>query len=206
LALKTKGHRSLTGPSPKGTTPLDDISGLKIHHIITINELYNAEFKNITKATKMLLFKSFTSEKLFTPKILFSIHKQMFSDVWTWAGKKRISNKNIGIDTALIDVKLRQHLDDILYLEKVKTPPIELSAIAHHRLVQIHPFENGNGRWARLVVNLYLKNAIKGYLKWPETDFFIDSSFRDSYLQSLKQADIGKYDELINIHHNLLEY
>ncbi|MBI4208502.1 MAG: Fic family protein [Deltaproteobacteria bacterium] len=33
----------------------------------------------------------------------------------------------------------------------------ELSARLHHRLVWIHPFENGNGRWARLIMNIHLK-------------------------------------------------
>jgi len=39
--------------------------------------------------------------------------------------------------------------------------PVILSAYAHQRLVDIHPFEDGNGRTARLLMNLILIN--KGY-------------------------------------------
>ena len=39
--------------------------------------------------------------------------------------------------------------------------PVVLSAHAHQRLVDIHPFEDGNGRTARLFMNLILVN--KGY-------------------------------------------
>ena len=46
--------------------------------------------------------------------------------------------------------------------EKSKnTHPVLLSAFAHRRLVDIHPFVDGNGRTARLLMNLILVN--KGY-------------------------------------------
>ena len=34
--------------------------------------------------------------------------------------------------------------------------PVELAALAHHKLVHIHPFTDGNGRTARLFMNLTL--------------------------------------------------
>jgi len=34
--------------------------------------------------------------------------------------------------------------------------PVERAALAHHRLVVVHPFIDGNGRTARLVMNLLL--------------------------------------------------
>ena len=44
---------------------------------------------------------------------------------------------------------------------KTGTHPVILAAYAHRRLVDIHPFEDGNGRTARLLMNLVLVN--KGY-------------------------------------------
>lgn len=41
------------------------------------------------------------------------------------------------------------------------THPVVLAAYAHRRLVDIHPFQDGNGRTARLLMNLILIN--KGY-------------------------------------------
>lgn len=43
--------------------------------------------------------------------------------------------------------------------EALQLHPIELAAIAHYRLVAIHPFYDGNGRTSRLLMNLVLMNA-----------------------------------------------
>ena len=42
-----------------------------------------------------------------------------------------------------------------------KLHPVRLAAFAHRKLVDIHPFEDGNGRTARLLMNLILIN--RGY-------------------------------------------
>ena len=50
---------------------------------------------------------------------------------------------------------------------KDATHPVLLAAYAHRRLVDIHPFRDGNGRTARLLMNLipvsytHLKNHTK---------------------------------------------
>ena len=46
--------------------------------------------------------------------------------------------------------------------QQAKLHPVELAAFAHRRLVDIHPFADGNGRTARLLMNLILVN--RGYL------------------------------------------
>jgi Fic family protein len=69
--------------------------------------------------------------------------------------------------------------------------PIELAAQAHHGLVALHPFVDGNGRTARLVMNLILFQH--GYP--PAVILRIN---RKQYYQVLMQADTGKNDPLIN--------
>ena len=69
--------------------------------------------------------------------------------------------------------------------------PIVLAAQAHHRLVAIHPFVDGNGRTARLVMNLLLMRS--GY---PPT--VILRANRRQYYSVLAKADSGKPGALEN--------
>lgn len=80
---------------------------------------------------------------------------------------------------------------DWLVAEEKTNHPVELAALAHHRLVAIHPFMDGNGRTARLVMNLILMRA--GY---PPT--VIQRINRRQYNRVLDQADAGKPAALVN--------
>jgi Fic family protein len=69
---------------------------------------------------------------------------------------------------------------------------VERAALAHHRLVAIHPFIDGNGRTARLVMNLLLMRD--GY---PPT--IILRVNRRQYYRTLAQADAGNAAPLVNL-------
>lgn len=189
----------LEGAEPLGATPLDDISGLKHDHITTRKELYELEFANINEAVLILFTKKINIEKLFKYKYLLGIHKQMLSDVWVWAGTLRKSNKSVGIDWHQIISSLKNFEQDVLHQDK-ELPYLEVSARIHHKLVYIHPFENGNGRWARIVANLYLKNKVNKIIQWPDDELYISGKFRKDYIKALKDADQSHYEKLINIH------
>ena len=68
---------------------------------------------------------------------------------------------------------------------------VERAALAHHRLAAIHPFVDGNGRTARLVMNLLLMRD--GY---PPT--IIMRTNRRQYYRVLAQADDGNEAPLGN--------
>jgi Fic family protein len=70
--------------------------------------------------------------------------------------------------------------------------PVELAAEAHHRLVSIHPFLDGNGRTARLVMNLILLRA--GY-----PPAIIARANRAQYYRALASADRGNGTALANL-------
>ncbi len=69
--------------------------------------------------------------------------------------------------------------------------PVELAAAAHHRLVAIHPFIDGNGRTARLIMNLLLLRA-----GFPPA--IIARANRQQYYRVLAQADGGRLQPLVN--------
>jgi len=74
-------------------------------------------------------------------------------------------------------------------LEKGTTHPVEIASMLHHEFVLIHPFGDGNGRTARLLVNYILMRA--GY-----PPIIVPSPEKDHYLAALRQADAGDLQPL----------
>lgn len=70
--------------------------------------------------------------------------------------------------------------------------PIEFAAILHTRLVTIHPFVDGNGRAARLLMNLALLQ--EGY---PVT--IIPPILRSEYLSTVRDSNFGNVAPFVNL-------
>ncbi|MBT3315829.1 MAG: Fic family protein [Anaerolineae bacterium] len=68
---------------------------------------------------------------------------------------------------------------------------VNIAAEAHHRLVNIHPFVDGNGRTARLIMNLLL-------IKDGYPPSVIERVNRQQYYRVLAQADEGNLRPLVN--------
>lgn len=143
---------------PNGATPLtpDELLGLKAKHIATRGELNELEGENIIAGLTWLDRRPKSFDVL-TDAAVREIHKRLFGEVWDWAGVYRLTDKNIGVPVWHISTELRTCLDDARYWRDHKSfDPLEATARLHHRLVWIHPFANGNGRWARIMADAYL--------------------------------------------------
>lgn len=82
--------------------------------------------------------------------------------------------------TSLIEILRRRDDENTLVL----------AALAHHRLTQIHPFADGNGRTARLLATYYL---VRGGL----LALTLETTDKAAYLRGLRAADAGGLGELI---------
>ena len=71
-------------------------------------------------------------------------------------------------------------------------PPEVESAWLHHRFVQIHPFQDGNGRVARALATLVMIRA--GWFPLVVTD-----SGRGDYIDALESADAGDLRPLVRL-------
>lgn len=188
-------------------TYIDDISGLKLDTSkpYTMDEIYLYEAKNITKAT--LKYLSATPDKKLAPfsyDWFMTLHKDMFGDVWDWAGKLRHSELSIGVKAYLVGIEIKKLVDDLEYWHKNKSfDVIETASRVHHRAVQIHPFLNGNGRWSRMLANIYLKQNSLQPTKWNENLLSKENLHREDYIKALKKADNGDYSELIKMQSNI---
>ena len=96
---------------------------------------------------------------------------------------------------------VRQLLDDAKYwIEHNTYPPKELAARFHHKLVYIHPFPNGNGRHARIMVDAVLIKILdEPAIDWaggysPERM----NDRRRAYIAALRAADDRDFNALID--------
>ncbi|MGL5435944.1 MAG: Fic family protein [Lachnospiraceae bacterium] len=89
---------------------------------------------------------------------------------------------------------LMSHMVDQIRSSRTTLHPIELAAMAHKRLVDIHPFFDGNGRTARLLMNLILVNTDYGVVSIPPV-------WRNDYINALSASrrlnDMEPFSKLI---------
>jgi Fic-DOC domain mobile mystery protein B len=184
-------------PQIPGETPIDP-SGLKVRGITNRAELNPIEAENILKAVTKYM--TGTRKVAFDFPLCLRVHEDMFGDVWDWAGKLRQENFNIGIPFAGVSDSLAALLDDLHSWSGYKMGLVEQSTRLHHIAVKIHPFNNGNGRWSRLLANMWLRQNGHPVIEWPEKVIGDRSVVRDEYIAAIRLADDGDYGPLLAMH------
>ncbi|MBL1280908.1 MAG: mobile mystery protein B [Fluviicola sp.] len=184
-----------------GQTPLDEDEkeGLLIPTIATREELDEFEQQNIEDALQWVLGKTLKAETILTEKFIRSLHKRMFGHVWSWAGKYRKTNKNLGIDKWQIPFALKALCDDTLFWIQNETfSPDQIAIQFKHKIVCIHCFPNGNGRHSRLMADIIINKIFNLPLfSWGANNLTHQNDARTHYLKALKAADRGHYEMLL---------
>jgi Fic family protein len=134
----------------------------------------------------------------FSHSLIRSLHQLVVKDT-----EQSIAGKYRTTDVAILGsshrpppgYRVQSEMDQLIeWMKKQerKLHAIEFAAEAHHQFVHIHPFEDGNGRTGRLLMNLLLMR--RGY---PIT--IILKSDRKKYYKSLEMADHDKGEPLTRL-------
>jgi fido (protein-threonine AMPylation protein) len=120
---------------------------------------------------------------------ILAIHKRVLGFVDPIAaGYLRTTQVFVGSFVPTAPEFVRQELDELIEWlndeETLRIDPVELAAIAHYKLVYTHPFIDGNGRTARLLMNFILMQA--GF-----PPVIIPVEERGKYYLTLKSANDG---------------
>lgn len=185
---------------PEGATPLDSDEAAELipKHIHTRSELNAWEQQNILAAARWA--HRARSEAL-SYGFIRELHRRMFDETWAWAGTFRTSDKNIGVDWHTIPTEVRNLVDDGLYWLENGTYPVDEAALRlHHRLVQVHPFPNGNGRLARLWSDAVLLQNGRSAFAWRNRMLDESGEMRRAYIDGLRAADNLDYEPLFALY------
>ena len=178
-----------------GQTALDadEIGGLRMGWVTTREALDGVEQENIQAGID---WARGSRRALLSDAFLRELHRRMFSDVWEWAGRYRISEKNIGVAPHRIAECVRNLVDDTrLWMSEKVYSTDERVARFHHRLVSIHPFPNGNGRFSRAAADLLMRRIGGPMFTWGTS--LPHEQARRGYIDALRTADAGDFAVLL---------
>lgn len=104
---------------------------------------------------------------MLTEEFCRKLHKSLFGETWNWAGEFRRSDKNIGCRWNQVGIELRKALEDArFWIENDTFSVYEIAIRFHHRLVFVHPFPNGNGRFSRAMADVLVSRKNLEPLLW----------------------------------------
>ena len=136
-----------------------------------------------------LLFDIAQNEKDITEQIILKLHHMLYNNIdEAKSGKYR--DCNVLITGSEYELPKHDKLSELMQefcaeipVKKENLHPVEFSAWLHERLVSIHPFIDGNGRTARLIMNLALLQAGYNIITIPPV-------VRNDYIFGLQEAQL----------------
>lgn len=156
-------------------------------YITLRHELNEAEQINIGGA---LRWADSRKRDILDGNFLRELHQRMFGDVWRWAGHYRTSERNIGVAAHRIVTEVQLAIDDArFWANNAIYQPDEIAVRFSHRLVYVHPFPNGNGRFSRLIGDLLARKLGQPPFTWGRANLITAGETRARYVQALRAAD-----------------
>lgn len=178
-------------------TPYPDDNKLGIADKNLINEI---ETEGIV-AAELFTF-SFETDTEISTQLICQIHNIAFTKLYYWAGKWRDTLVTVGQLTPPppenVLQLMYQFVDNLNYKINSATNQefhIECLVYAHYEFIKIHPFNNGNGRTGRILMNFI---ALKfGYQ--PLELYHRIGNNREIYINAMKEADFGNFQPLTSL-------
>ena len=174
--------------------------------IIARSKLVKLEIEGVKGGVQYVEFLSKQKNIVVTPKLIKDIHRKSFGWIFPkWAGKFRVINVTYSGKDAPEFYKINELITNLCldldeqfkYLPKKDngkylTEIIRTLAWFQHQFVSIHPFNDYNGRTARLLTTLLLNK-----FRLPSIEIKSETrQNRKSYINALQQADDGNYIKL----------
>jgi Fic-DOC domain mobile mystery protein B len=163
--------------------------------VLTRKELNSAEAENISQAMTWL----FLSRRRLRPDAvareawLQQLHRRMYNQVWAWAGRYRTTERNLGVPYWQIRMDMRTlEADTQAWLADTSATRFsddECAIRFGYRLVVIHPFPNGNGRWSRLAADALIVALGADRFTWGGASLTDTGHLRRNYITALQTAD-----------------
>ncbi len=185
----------------EGATPIppDEQRKLIPTWVQTREDLNVAEEDNITKGHAWAQRRKVKPPTLTTERFSRQLHKNMFGDVWKWAGRYReIELEGVGVPRWQIASKSAELFEQFTYW--IGNNPFsadELAVRFHHQLALVHPYTNGNGRHSRMMGDLLVVKLGGKPFTWGSGNLQDDGELRRTYIAALKKADAGDITDLL---------
>ena len=180
-----------------GSRPMRDYEEMKAHDVAfqkikewaadTETPLTEQDIKNLNQ---IILVQPFWKDAI-TPDGQPTRRQITVGNYKTQPNSVRLPNGELFEYTAPQEVPIQmQALMEWYRDEQTALHPVTLAAMFHYKFVCIHPFDDGNGRVSRLLMNYVL-------LAHKLPPVVIKSSDKQNYLHALHLADTGQYEAFI---------
>lgn len=138
--------------------------------------------ERLSKKRALELFESGMLHKLEagTFKTLQTIHKQLFMDIYDFAGKVRSVNIAKG---GFRFVPAMYLLDALIQIERMPQSTFDEIIEKYVEMNVAHPFRDGNGRSTRIWLDLILKKELQLVIDWSKVN-------KEDYLSAMERSPI----------------